>query len=377
MENTTPQTTENQVATTKEAWTKIGFSSESKIGMVMNQTDLKLQAMVQKSIAKIKIPQTVLEIAESEKLVVELRKDFTDIQTDRKKLTSKFDAAISRLMEPENTLKNAVPALTDAILQLKKVAEQEASKLKYKDDEIKRVKETIATHISNHDATCKRLIIDLVDKAYSFALGNGDVKAEEVSEYISKIMKGEKAGEDKFKITPPMIIVNCITNDEVKELWDHLATGVKEPMMYRQDLKDALDAKFEFYTIALKNKVESLKQAAEDKQAAEAAIQKQAAENEVANKLNAISVSAEPTLTNTHKALKKVYTIDMVGENWSDVVIVTTAFMSNLEKCKAKIRVKNIWNLSVAQMAVALCAVKNEDEAFAFSGLKFMLIDKL
>ena len=95
MENQLLQITENQVLITKDAWTKIGFSSDSKIGTVMNQTDLRLQLMAQKTIGKIKIPKTIPEIAEAENLVIELRKDFIEIQTERKKLTSKFDNAIN------------------------------------------------------------------------------------------------------------------------------------------------------------------------------------------------------------------------------------------------------------------------------------------
>lgn len=362
---------------TADTWIKIGFSTESKIGSVMNKTDLKLQAMAQKSIAKIKIPSTIAEIVDAEKLVIELRNDYTEITNERKKLTSKFDNAISRLMEPEKLILPAVKPLTDAILRLKKEAEVEANKVKYHTDELKRVKEQIATHVTNHDAKCKTKIVDLVDKAYSFALGNGDVKVEEIGNYISRLMKSDKTSEKEFTITVPEIKTQYVTSDEVKELWENIAMEVRSPMDYRQDLHDSLQAKFEFYSIAVKNKVESLKQAAIDREAEEQKILKEKGEAETANKLNSLSTVHNATPVTTHKDLKKSYIIDMVGENWNDWAMVVTAFVSNLEKCKEEIRVKNIWNLDVSQMAVALCKLKNKDENFSFGELKFKQVDKL
>lgn len=371
------ENTPAKIEETQNAWTLIGFSHESKIGSVMNKTDLELQAMAQKALSKIKIPTTVNDIVEAEKLVVELRADFTAIQDRRKKLTSKFDAAISRLMEPEKMIAPAVKPLTDAILSLKKQAEAEAAKAKYHTDEVKRIKEQIATHISNHDAACKSKIVGLVDKAYSFALGNGDIKVEEVENYISRLMKSDKTSEAEFRIEAPVLTLNYVTLDEYGELLENASAEVRSPMDYRQDLHDALTAKFEFYNIAVKNKAESLKQAAEEKKAAEAKIEKEKAEAETANKLSAMATTHEVTQVSEHKALKKVYAIDTVGENWQDATMVMTAFVANLDKCKAELRVKNIWNLSIAQMAVALSAVKNKDENFGMAGLKFKLMDKL
>lgn len=371
------ENTPAKIEETASAWTQIGFSHESKIGSVMNNTDLKLQAMAQTALSKIKIPTTVNDIIEAEKLVTELRADFTAIQEERKKLTSKFDNAISRLMEPEKLIAPAVKPLTDAILSLKQEAAKQAEKAKYHTDEVKRVKEQIATHISNHDAACKSKIVGLVDKAYSFALGNGDIKVEEIPNYISKLMKSDKTSEAEFTIIAPQVTLNYITPDEFNELLEGSLMDVKLPMDYRQDLNDALTAKFEFYNIAVKNKAASLAAAAEEKKAAEAEIEKQKAEAETANKLNAISTVHDAAPVAEHKALKKVYAIDMVGENWSDAVMVMTAFVANLEKCREELRVKNIWNLSIAQMAVALSAIKNKDNSFEFGNLKFKLMDKL
>lgn len=370
MENTPTQKTPEQIAA---AW--------SKMGLAIRETDMQLQAMAQSAIKKIKIPTKVDEIVEAEKLVTELRNDFTNIQEQRKKVTSKLDSVISHLMEPEKLLAPAVKPLTDAIISLKKQAEVESNKIKWHNDEVKQIKEQIALHISNHDASCKQKIVDLVNKAYSFALGNGDVKPEEVNDYITKIMNNRKpdskSSENNFTISIPSWQFKYVTQEEIHELWQNASSEIKDPMMYRQDLHDALVAKFEFYNIAVKNKVESLKQAAQEKEAAEAAIKKEASEKATAAKLNSISTTHNAEPVSEHKALKKVYAIDMVGENWNDWQIVVTAFVANLEKCKAEIRVKNIWNLDVSQMAVALCKIKNKDENFAFTGLKFIVMDKL
>ena len=367
MENTNTPTVKKTHEQIAAAWQKLGANYSA--------LDMKLQAMAQSVIKKIKIPTTIAEIADAEKLVTELRNDYTSIMNERKLLTGKLDAAITHLMEPEKLIVPAIAPLTNAILSLKKQAEAEANKLKYHADEIKSIKESIANHITNHDANCKRKIIDLVDKAYSFALGNGDVKVEEVDTYISRCMK--RVGEDEFKISAPVCTRNYTTEIEFNELWENALFGLKEPMVYRDDLYTALKTKFEFYNIAVKNKVESLKQAAEEKAAEENKISKEVKVAETSNALNAISTTTEAVQTTTHKELKKVYMIDMVGENWGNATLVMAAFIANLDKCKEEIRVKNIWNLSIAQMSVALSALKNKDEKFEFGNLKFQLIDKL
>lgn len=369
MKNNTPTKTEKTPEQISAAW--------SKMGLLMRETDMKLQAMAQSALQKIKIPTTIDEIIDAEKLVVELRADYNSILEERKKVTSKLDGAIAHLMEPEKLITPAVKPLVDAILSLKKLAEEQNNKVKYHAEEIKRIKEQIANHITNFDATCKQKIVGLVDKAYSFALGNGDIKAEEVGNYISRLMKSDKTSEKEFKITEPSMALKYASIEELSELWENAIFGLKEPMIYRQDLHDALTAKFEFYDIAVKNKAESLKLAAQEREAAEAEIKKQASEAETANKLNSISTVHDATPIATHKELKKVYMIDMIGENWNDATMVMTAFVANLDKCKEEIRVKNIWNLSIAQMAVALQNIKNKDEKFEFGTLKFKLTDKL
>lgn len=374
MENNTPtQKTPEQVSA---AW--------AKMGLAMRESDMRLQAMAQAIIAKIKIPTTIAELPEAEKLLTELRSMYNNMVEERKKTTSILDGAIDHLMKSEKTVEisprliaPAIKPLTDAMVALKKQAEIEKNKVQWRNDELKQVKEQIATLISNHDAACKTKIIDIVDKAYSFALGNGDIKVEEVDNYISRCMKRDTCSEATFKIIAPSWQFKYVSHEEIHELWEHAVMSVRSPMDYRQDLFDAFKSKFEFYNIAVKNKEASLKQAAEEKEAAEAAIKKQASEAETANKLNAISNVHNPEIVNEHKALKKTYAIDMVGENWNDATIVMTAFVANLEKCKEEIRVKNIWNLSIAQMGVALSAIKNKDESFAFTGLKFKIMEKL
>jgi D-ribose pyranose/furanose isomerase RbsD len=367
-------------------------SAWSKIGLAMSQTDMQLQAMAQKALAKVKIPKTVAEIVDGEKLITELRNDYTEIQSQRKVLTSKLDAAIAHLMKSEKLISgdekagipSAVKPIMDALVLLKKQDELDRQKIQWHDDEIKRNKEIIANHVTNHDATCKQKIINLVDNAYSFALGNGDVKLEEVwtpdlkfGTFLKKVINGEKAGEKEFHIAPPIWTSKYTSAEENQELWDNAVMDVRSPMDYRQDLHDALGVKFEFYNIAVKNKAESLKQAAEDKEVAEQELLKKKGEAEAANKLNSIATVHSATPITTHKELKKVYEIDMVENDWVVASQVVAAFIGNLEKCKDAIRVTNNWNLKISQMREALCKVKNADPAFEFGTLKFKSVDKL
>ena len=370
--NTTPaktMTLEEKQASVGAAW--------QKMGLAMSATDMKLQAMVQKAMAKIKIPTKTSEIIDAEKLVAELRADYNEVVNERKTVTSKLDGAITHLMKSEKLFSNSFTDLNNAILNLKKQAEQEKLKITYHTNEIKRIKEQVAIHISNHDAGCKTKILDIVDKAFTHALGNGDVKEAEVDTYISKVMK-LRAGEDAFKLTKlEGMGLKYATQAEFDEIWDMMAMDVKDAMMYKQDCFDALKEKFNFYNIALKNKAESLKQAAEDRASAEAAIEKEKSDSAAANTLAAMSVSHNATPINTHKDLKKVNELEMVDGDWVTAQMIMSAFIVNLDKCKELIRVKNIWNLSIDQMAGALCKLKDKDSSFGFGSLKFKLVDKL
>lgn len=375
---------------TQNAWKQIGFSSDSKIGQVMNKTDFELQVMAQKIIADIKIPTKVSEIIESEKLLAIIRNRYLELQEKRKKLTSKFDNANTQLSKSEKLIfektkdgeRGAIKPLIDAIMSLKKQAESESAKLKYHDDEIKRNKEIIATHISNHDAACKHKIIEIVDKAFSYALGNGNIQPEEVQVYLSKVMK--KYIESEFTLTVPMWQSKYTTQEENKELWDNAAMDAIDAISYKDDLHTDLKTKFEFYDIAVKNKVESLRQAAVDKDAAEAEVKKAASEAEVANKLNALATIHTAIPVTTHKDLKKGYEIEIPEGDWKTTPAVLNAastiivaFINNMDACKEYLRVKDILALSVEQMSVALCKLKEKDPAFTFGMLKFKPVEKL
>lgn len=374
MNTPTVKKTPEQIA---EAW--------GKMGVAISATDFRLQAMVQKSLAKIKIPTKTSEIAEAEKLLKELNADYNEIQDERKKVTAKLDSAIGHLMISEKKFKgdeklgipSAIKPLTDAIFNLKKQDELDRQKKAWHDDEIKANKELIANHITNHDAECKKKIVDLVDKAYLYALGNGDVKESEVETYIKNVMRGKKATEDNFKITVPAWKSKYTTTEENQEMWDNCAMDVRSPMDYRQDLKDALDVKFEFYNIAVKNKEASLKQSAIDKEEQENKIEKEAKESSTANALSAMAVTHTATPISTHKELKKIYEIEMPENDWSVVNQILAAFVANLDKCSTYIRVKSIYRLTVEQMAESLCKVKNAEPAFEFGSLKFKITEKL
>ena len=79
----------------------------------------------------------------------------------------------------------------------------------------------------------------------------------------------------------------------------------------------------------------------------------------------------------THKALKKVYEIVMNENDEKTAISVIAAFVANLDKCRGGIRTKDIWNLSISQMASALCWYKNQNESFEMIGLKFNIVEKL
>ena len=363
----------------------------SKIGLLMHNIDLKLQIASQQTIAKIKIPTTVEEIVEAEKLVIELRSDYTSIQKDRKELTARFDAASEHLMKYEKAVAAAVPPLNEAILKLKKMAEEQKDKVQYHDNEIKSLKEKIGNYIAEHDAECKRKILHQVEKAYSYALGNVDIKLEELNSYLTKVKAALKI--DDFLLKRPVVQQNDntgigpqntyfgtwkitnITLDEAIEIWDIMAPDATQPESYISLYFNDLETKFEHYNIAVKNKQASLEAAAKEAKEAEEKIKKDQSSLETANKLNSLA-NSNATVNTTHRELKKVYTINLVENDEQFILNVAAAFITNLEKVRGGIRVKSLWKLSIEQMATALEWHKNKDANFE-CGVPFMLIDKL
>ena len=355
----------------------------AKIGPAVNILDLKLQAMAQSILKRIVIPTEISQIATAEQFLKDIGPEYLLLVSERKALTSKFDAVSTYLMISEKLVAEALDVNSNfkkAILTLKQLDAKNKEKLKWHDDEIKSIKEKITNYINNHDAVCKSLILGQTDKAYSYALGNGDIKLEELDSYLVKCMK--RFTNDDFDLIKPMLSVTFkivhITEVEFLEIYDNLSADVKSPTNYMLDYHEAIISKFEFYNIAVKNKVASLEQASHEKLASEAKILKEKEAAETTAKLNAIATVHNAIPVSTHKDLKRVYVIDSGNNEWPDAVVVVAAFVANYEAVKDGVRVKDIWNLSIQQMANCLAWYKNKQGNEDWNcGVKFKIEEKI
>ena len=138
----------------------------------------------------------------------------------------------------------------------------------------------------------------------------------------------------------------------------------------------AVDAKFEFYSVALKNKDAAIKMAKEvaDKEAAERA--EELANQKVATRLEVIATSTDAVIDSGVKELKKSYAIDM-EDTEQNALLIMAAFVTNFNTAKEGVRVKSMFKLSVEQMGAALAWMKNKDENFSHTGINFKQVEKL
>lgn len=352
-----------------EAVAKSKEAAWAKFGRGIYTTELKLQAIAQDAILKIKLPTTIEEVKAAEEQLKELKKVKVGLEVGRKEITSRFDAKSSELMQPEKSLDPKILELNNAIISVKKAEQVRQQAEQNKTDEMKRVRENLQKQLADIDAACKTKILNQITKAYEYALNN-NVKPADVQKHINACA-GKFTAFD-FTANPfeykPVYITEAEYKAIEKELWvinadDHLAN-------YQSELK----AKFEFYEIEFNNKEAALQKS---KEAETAAINKITDDKE--NKTIAATLESTATVlvgTSDVKALKKAYKIDMI-ETEENAMILLKAYFANMALCKDKLQVKKWFNFSVSNIVSALEKVKNNDNSFAPTGVIFTEIDKL
>lgn len=372
--NNTPVTTPEVQLTPEEIKKKTQWGN---LGLAVHNTELKLQAQAQAIISELKIATTVDEIIEAEAALKKVKSKRKDLSVERKNLTSRFDKMTTRLMIPENSIIEAENNAEKALIKMKGINDSNKAKATAKNDELRRIRETIANYISKMDATYKQKIADQVTKAFNYALGKGNIEEKDLPDYLPKCKTATGFGEFEFTYDICPIAPIYATKEEVLVIWNELAVGIRLGKDYVADYAAALDKQFAMYNVAVKNKEAAMKLAKEnaDKAASDLAAETEA--KETAAKLEAISIT-HPTVNAGPeiKSLKKVFVLDM-EDTQENAIKIMAAFIGNLALCEGGIRVTKWSNLSVSQMGNALVWAKNKDEKFECSGIKFKVEEKL
>lgn len=345
----------------KKAW--------SEIGLAVHNANLSLEAKAKAAIDLINgtIPKSIDEVLGAETVLKEVKATINSIESKRKEITSKFDKVSSALMTHEKLVKDALPAYQNAIIAIKKDYEAQQAKKALEEAAERKAKEDAINYINKCYNDMKNMVSEQCQKTYEYAL-NKPVTVEKLKSYLIKVK--ETKTEKDFTIIQPDNISLSNFSHAFKQV-DMAAPADMLAYFHR-----AIDEKFKFYEVALKNKDAAIKAAHEqaEKEAAERA--EELANAAVANRLETIATSIDTTFDNGVKELKKKYEIDM-EDNEASALLIITAFVTNFKEAKEGIRVKSMMALSIAQMGSALAWMKNKDNAFSFTGINFKTVEKL
>lgn len=338
------------------------------LGEAYLSLELQLQAKAQAIL--LKLPTEVTDIPAAEVILKELKRTENELEGERKAITSKFDLLTKRLMKPENSLQSPIVIWTNKIISAKKLEQEEANKQKEKTDQLRQCREYLISYKNGKIQGFNKLIIDTVDKAYTWALGEGNVSLDQLPEWLTKT---ERRLDDKFVIYSPLNMFSLVTKEEFDILVIEQLTH--DPTVFITDYATKLRFKFSDYEIALNNKLAALENARKEKEAAEKALADKKLMEETVAKLQAAAII--PNLVPSTKPLKSEWKVDNVMDLQNSVLIMT-AFISNLDKCHEHVTRVSVWSaFTINQMATCLAKVKTQDPAFAPQGIIFKTIDKL
>ncbi len=360
---------ENTLATTKQELTAEGKirTAWGNLGGLFVSIKAELQIMADQSLAK--IPETVTDISAAELLLKEVKKDQTLINEKRKSITGKFDILTKQAMVAENSLDSPIIQFTNKIIAAKKIKQEEEGREKLKTDQLRQCKEYLANYKNGKTQVFNKTIVDTVDKAYTFALGEGNITMETLPAFLEKTTN--RFSEATFTITGFINTFSTITPEQFTILSTELL--VNDPKEWLTLYATKLREKFSDYEIAVNNKIQALENARIEKEATEKVLADKKLMDETVAKLAGAAIT--PVLVGA-KPLKSAWRVDNMPDQINSILIIT-AFVSNFDKCQSQLRI-TVWDsLSVKQMRTALEKVKTLDENFAPQGIIFKQIDKL
>lgn len=367
MENTPAIATDAVVQKKRQSW--------ADMGQLVHQTEQTLQEDALHLLSLLVPPTKTDELLSAENTLKEVSKGLTELEAKRKERTSVLDAISTRLMNPEKTVKTEVEKFKSAIVSVKKLKAEEDAKNKAAADELSSARAFYTDEVLKLDSAYKKKCADNVLFAYNYALGEGNVTMETLPEFIEKVKAKFKA-EDFTPVSAPFVSLHGQAA-QIAMIASNLYEAMRMPMDYITDYRLAIDKQFEFYNVAINNKVAAQEQAAQAKAKADADAAELLRNQQAAATLENVAVmhtaeSAKPEV----KALKQVYEIDMPDDETSALAIIS-AFVGNFSICRDYVRVKSFRNLSVEQMGAALCSLKNKDNSFSVNLITFKVTDKL
>lgn len=350
----------------KQAW--------SEVGEYIHYTEISLQQKADLIIGKLVIPTKYEDVQAAEEALKTARKENIALIEERMTITDQFRAVADRLMKSEKKVSDEFPKIEGKLITIK-AAKAAADKLvKAKEDEFKRLKESCIKFINDKDLEFKTTINNQVSFAYEYALGKGDINEKTYAEYYKKVEA--KFTKENFLIVKPEYKLFDVKPEEFDTLWIECQVEAGPPLDYISLYKKQLTEKFGFFTISLKNKETALKHSKDADAKAAEELSKENTNKNVAASLSTMATTYNAKAADTVKPLKTVYELDM-EETHANGLLIIAAYVGNYDATKEYTEKLKAFNLKVEQMANALVSLKNKDEKFTCTGIKFKQVEKL
>lgn len=371
MENLPTQKTPEQIISEKR-------NNWANLGEKTHFAEITLQEKAVLIHSKLIIPKSIEEIPSAEASLKQAKQEANALIEERKLLTGIFDKLTDRLRKPEKALFETIfPEAEKALLSLKQQQKANNERAEAKNKELKSLRENVAKWINDAEFAFKNRINKQCTFAYNYALGEGNIDEKTYSEYYKAVEAKLKPEEFVVPKMHPQLITVSI--EEYNLIWDELSLQIKPASFYVGSpsslYESTLSKTFEFFTIALKNKEAAIEQQKTKAAEEAAALEKENANKNAAATLASVAVPLDKNEGPKAKDLKTVYELDM-EENETSMLAIMSAFAANFELTREHRKAKE-FSFNVGQMAACLVKVKNKDEKFECSGIKFKQVDKL
>lgn len=352
----------NELEQRKERWASFGEK--------FNTIEMELQAQAQSVLKEVHIPTTTEEVLDAEIKLQELKAVQKAIREKRLAVISRpLDELSSRIAAPEKTLDEPILKITEAVKKIKSEYEARRAKEQQRQAEIQRITAIAQNHHAEQERRCEVKVQEQIQKAYQYALTSGTVNKESLQEYVKKCC--EKLTVLDFTPEPLTISSAILTKEE----WESIKTIPFDSNKYVEKLRAQMQEKFLLFELDLQNTKEALANAEREKQEA---IRKAEEEAAAAKTLADIKSRSQSLVVDEEfKELKKSFAVE-VNDSEECILAIIMAFVSNFNEAKEHIRLRSsMLNLKVEQMAEAIAKMKNKDNKFEFTGIKFKVVEKL
>lgn len=340
-------------------------------GVELYHGEITLQLRAQEIATQLIKPETSDQIAAAEAALAKVKKECVALVEDRKeKYTARFISVTKRLMKPEQEVEEAIKANEAAIIKAKQAQKEELKTQENKDKELRQIAEQVRVYIADMHASYLKAQLTLLSKAYENALEN-NISIEDLPVYLDKVRA--RVTVKNMETPPPKPAFKYNTQEAV----DSVVTEHFKPwpaQKYVEGFQLDLTNKFLDWDLALKNKSQAKKLNEDEVALTVEAIDDNKEQETVAAKLDAIAtpLAEAPGV----KELKERYKI-IEPETIEQAFAIINAFIVNKKLCVPSLNKIKPVNLGVKQMIGALEDIKNKDEAFEVTGIKFTKIEKL